>query len=86
MSNQEQPTLLFSSGDLILQTLLARESIDLGKRYPHYFYTPPDGGSLHTSGHEMNLRANMAQKRSVLNATPANEIGMAGELRIGDWR
>ena len=49
-------------------------------------YTPPDGGSLHTSDHEMNLRANMAQKRSVLNATPANEIGMAGGLRIGDWR
>ena len=49
-------------------------------------YTPLDGGSLHTNGHEMNLRANMAQKRSVLNATPANEIGMAGELRLGDWR
>jgi hypothetical protein len=47
-------------------------------------YTLLDGGSLHTNGHEMNLRANLAQKRSVLNATPANEIGMAGELRIGD--
>ena len=46
----------------------------------------PGRGSLRTSGHEMNLRANMAQKRSVLNATPANEIGMAGELRMGDWR
>ena len=46
-------------------------------------YTPSDGGSLRTSGHEMNLRADMAQKRSVLNATPANEIGMARELRIG---
>ena len=49
-------------------------------------YTPPDGGSLRMSGHEMNLRANMARKGSVLNATPANEIGMARELRIGDWR
>ena len=49
-------------------------------------YTPPGGGSLHTSGHEMNLRANRVQKRAVLNATPANEIGMPGELRIGDWR
>ncbi len=48
--------------------------------------TPLDGGSLHMNGHEMNLPANMAQKRSVLNATPANEIGMAGELRLGDWR
>ena len=53
-----------------------------GKRHPT-IYTPPDGGSLHTSGHEMNLRADMAQKRSVLNASSANEIGMAGELNYG---
>ena len=57
-------------------------SLNIGQASVH-IYTPPDGGSLRTSGHEMNLRANMAQKRSVFNATPANEIGMAGELRIG---
>src|ERR1035441_2405404 len=57
-----------------------------GKRQSSLFTLLPDGGSLGMSGHEMNLCANMAQKRSVLNATPANEIGMARELRIGHWR
>jgi hypothetical protein len=48
-------------------------------------YTPRGGGSLHTSGHEMNLCANKVQKRSVLNATSANAIGMAARRQTVDW-
>ena len=37
-------------------------------------YTSPEGGSLRTNSHKMNLSANMVQKRPLPNATPPARI------------